>query len=455
MSSNVIKCNSCNLVINEVLAFIQNKIDVMNEISLVRICETSFSESEIECAKNLLFDSINSEVKKKTRKRDGKTQRNLYDVIALFKVTDPDDTPVFVAKDLQKLPPISFDHIDVTRLLKDLLVIQNEIKIVKETYVNSEQLQELKNDLQNLKTASLVNNFDCTNINTTKRGTHLLHSHCLNDSGPFGLNYVPNNNEQMNESQMTTINNNEKDTLCPISVARPDYSCKITVQKVGIPKHSENGNDIDSASNLSSSACPGSAETLNAKKMPRSAAASPVPSPSVGVGGALEASVLSIVPPAAGAVVDRSKTYRSALLCNSKQNPRNVTEKNDNEWQEVPKRKKNRFTGSTGKATNPSDTRFRAADVKIPIYIYNVSKDVTENDILTYVRTKAGITVLLEKQVMKFEKEYDSYKLHIPNHKYALFMSEDFWPEGISYRKYINFRPRSTDNVNKPKNQDG
>ncbi|CAH0402326.1 unnamed protein product [Chilo suppressalis] len=33
---------------------------------------------------------------------------------------DPDDVPTFVAKELHKLPPVTFDHVDVTRSLKDI-----------------------------------------------------------------------------------------------------------------------------------------------------------------------------------------------------------------------------------------------------------------------------------------------------------------------------------------------
>ncbi|KAF9419275.1 hypothetical protein HW555_004202 [Spodoptera exigua] len=57
MFSNIVKCNQCNLVVSELLAFIQNKIDVMNEESLVKLCMSSFSSEEIESAKSLLFES--------------------------------------------------------------------------------------------------------------------------------------------------------------------------------------------------------------------------------------------------------------------------------------------------------------------------------------------------------------------------------------------------------------
>ncbi|CAG9557752.1 unnamed protein product [Danaus chrysippus] len=51
MSENLIKCANCNVVISEVLAFIRNKHDVMDNESLVRICQSAFSEEEIDEAK--------------------------------------------------------------------------------------------------------------------------------------------------------------------------------------------------------------------------------------------------------------------------------------------------------------------------------------------------------------------------------------------------------------------
>jgi hypothetical protein len=46
--SSVLKCNSCNIVIDELLSYIQNKISIVDEETLVRICTTSFSSDEIK-----------------------------------------------------------------------------------------------------------------------------------------------------------------------------------------------------------------------------------------------------------------------------------------------------------------------------------------------------------------------------------------------------------------------
>ncbi|KAJ0171402.1 hypothetical protein K1T71_012952 [Dendrolimus kikuchii] len=137
MASNVIKCKNCNVVICELLEFIQNKVDVIDEEGIVQLCTTSFSDEDIETVKNLLFDSITTKQRNIPRKRIGKSQRDLYDVISVFKQVDPEGVPIFVAKELHKLPPVTFDHIDATRLLKDILILQKLFKNIKKRLVDT------------------------------------------------------------------------------------------------------------------------------------------------------------------------------------------------------------------------------------------------------------------------------------------------------------------------------
>lgn len=146
----------------------RNKLDVMDEISLSQICISAFSVDEIVSAKQLLFESVPTDRLNITRKGDRKKHRDIDDIISIMKQTNPDLLPIFVARDLQKLPPITFDHVDVTRFLKDNLLLKEKLRNIREQYVTLEQFNLLKNEVVNLQTASLVNNYEC-NINT-KRG---------------------------------------------------------------------------------------------------------------------------------------------------------------------------------------------------------------------------------------------------------------------------------------------
>ncbi|XP_047031245.1 uncharacterized protein LOC124638345 [Helicoverpa zea] len=115
------------LVANEVLAFLQYQLDVMDEVSVTQICTSNFTEAEIRSAKTLLYETLLMADRMPSRRRDEKGERSLQDIIKVLKETDPEDVPTFVAKELRKLPPVTFDHVDVTRLLKDITSMRSSL----------------------------------------------------------------------------------------------------------------------------------------------------------------------------------------------------------------------------------------------------------------------------------------------------------------------------------------
>lgn len=128
-------------MVNELLTFIQNKIDTLDELSIIQICVTNFSEDEIEYAKTVLYDKCAIDgVRRSYRKGDSKNKNNLKDIIKMFKETDPAEQPAFVAKDLNRLPPVTFDHVDVTRLLKDLTLMKNELLTLRNDTISKTEV---------------------------------------------------------------------------------------------------------------------------------------------------------------------------------------------------------------------------------------------------------------------------------------------------------------------------
>jgi hypothetical protein len=148
------------------LICIQYKQNVMDNESLIKVRDSSFTEREIASAKTLLFESVQTTQRLISRRNDGKKRRNIEDIISFFKEQEPDSIPVFVARDLLKLPPISIDHIDAVSLLKDVIKLRNDLQSLKENCVTVEQFQQLQSDVQSVKVASMMNH----NINTRKRG---------------------------------------------------------------------------------------------------------------------------------------------------------------------------------------------------------------------------------------------------------------------------------------------
>ncbi|CAH2085311.1 unnamed protein product [Euphydryas editha] len=218
--SCTIKCNSCNIVIDELLSYIQNKISIADEETLVKICASTFSIEQIKKSKELLFESVPTDQRKTIRKGKGKENRVLIDIISFFKVTDPDLLPVFVARDLEKLPPILFDHLDTSKLLKDLALVRSEVDIIKSSYVSIDQLEAVKRDL--LKNQYALSPFSPANINI-KRGAY-------QDSGPIGLTNIDESAIRCyeNEINVPNIDSPRFKSLNKISV---DGSNQITMSK--------------------------------------------------------------------------------------------------------------------------------------------------------------------------------------------------------------------------------
>ncbi|XP_050563124.1 uncharacterized protein LOC118270063 [Spodoptera frugiperda] len=167
------------LVANELLAFLQQKLDVMDEVSAVQICATNFSEPDVAASKQLLFRLLNKSDQMVSRRRDG-TKKSIQDIITLLKETDPDDVPTFVAKDLNKLPPVTFDHVDVTSLLKDIVFLKASLADVQRKLDASQvAVADLRSELNELRKSATVTGSPATgasNINM-RRGA------CLEVSG--------------------------------------------------------------------------------------------------------------------------------------------------------------------------------------------------------------------------------------------------------------------------------
>lgn len=122
----------------------QNKIDFLDELSVVQICATNFTDCEVEAGKSILYELIPDGSRCVQRKREDKKKKNIKDVIKLFKETHPTKQPSFVAKNLDKLPPVTFDHVDVSRLLKDIAYLKAEIMTLRNDSVSKFEMSELE-----------------------------------------------------------------------------------------------------------------------------------------------------------------------------------------------------------------------------------------------------------------------------------------------------------------------
>lgn len=110
-----------------------------------------FSEEDINEAKKLLFVSTKTTQKLVFRLKNKKQEK--------FKTTDPEQIQLYMAYELHKLPSICFNHVDVTKLLKDLSVLKADISEIKANYYD--EINDIKGRNKQL---------NISNINPKSRG---------------------------------------------------------------------------------------------------------------------------------------------------------------------------------------------------------------------------------------------------------------------------------------------
>ena len=116
-------------IIDELLCFIVNKFHTMNPEEIALLCTRCFKDEEIGKSKQILrkFCTKKKVDLQRYKRRTGahKGKRNIEDIIAMLHDLGS-NAPVIVAKELHKLPPISFDTIDVTYFLHRMEKLEAE-----------------------------------------------------------------------------------------------------------------------------------------------------------------------------------------------------------------------------------------------------------------------------------------------------------------------------------------
>ena len=125
--------NSNGIIINELLCFVTNKSDILPLESITQLCCSTFGESDIEQSKKLLYDlcADHETPRMITRKGPKKSIQNMEDIMKLVQEKGT-ALPTFVAHNLQLLPPIGFDSLDVSVLLNEIKKTQVEVQLMKE-----------------------------------------------------------------------------------------------------------------------------------------------------------------------------------------------------------------------------------------------------------------------------------------------------------------------------------
>ena len=141
-------------IIDELLCFVVNKIDRLDYETLIKLCSETYSDKDVTVSKDLIFSLLHNETdstrfikRKSTKINDSPKVKNLKDIYYLLQEKGTSELPNFVALDLGKLPPITFDYIDVTALLTQIENVKVKVDIMQSAI-------QLQNDVSNTLTLS-------------------------------------------------------------------------------------------------------------------------------------------------------------------------------------------------------------------------------------------------------------------------------------------------------------
>ncbi|CAK1582499.1 unnamed protein product [Parnassius mnemosyne] len=371
------------VVIHELLAFVQQKLDVMDQVSLEQILMTSFTEDEIIQAKKVLADLAVTQIRLITRHRDGRGKKDLQDIFRLFNETDPDDIPTFVARDLNKLPPVTFDHVDVTRLLKDITTLRADITDIRSKFEESERAAtELRNEVNMLRNiiATFANSPPSQNVNTTRGNRNSSHISPM-------------------------IATPSRDTVCQRVDDRETRATSVVIASPSQPLTEPIGTP------------PPKPTSKQGKTFADVARKSLQPAPSCGR--KRKNVEIKSVPVVTQDKIDKDgftlveKRRRSRPVCNQRR---------------------------TAKIN--ASTTLRVVEPTIQLYISRLDKSTSEEDVLRFVeersrcRIEDPISLHLQRLESNRSTNFKSYVLQVPAKHKETFLAPDFWPSGIINRPY-------------------
>ena len=96
-----------DIQVNELLCFIGCKLKIMPNPQLSKLCCDFYDVPTIQTAKDVLLKSVSlpERDKRKSRRRTKIAETNMQDIITIFYEINTEDEPLFVARNLNNVPP--------------------------------------------------------------------------------------------------------------------------------------------------------------------------------------------------------------------------------------------------------------------------------------------------------------------------------------------------------------
>lgn len=441
-------CSKCKeqtkIIINELCAFIVNKSDTLPENAIVQICSSAYNLDEIEDGRRVLFSHL-APHKKILRKKEGSEQKSILEMIKLVKEFEP-NLPIFVAKNLNKLPPVSFDHIDVTTFLKDMTLLRKEIADVKVKQLD-DNLHQPSPGIEALK----------CEIEGMKIILQELQSRKCFVEPPLLPHIDKDTSRQHNDGFAQPVTSS-----LPSEVQEPGAQCpattgSVTVSPVAVVpvtvcpadanpdtggnselKHDrKNQNKEEAVAQDPGTQCPaatGSVTTKNKNKKRSKVSTTPrQPTSPRTTMNMTYVSLPTTVKPVSFA--DKVKTAYH-------ERPAQQQHSGDEQWTLVRGKNRKRITNRRGTGEPLPQFNFRAAERMMSLYLSRVCPESKTSDISGFIKYKTGLDVKATKlnAYDNEDNEFNAFKVRVPVANVDTFLNRQgdrFWPKDIVFRRFL------------------
>nr|XP_026500129.1 uncharacterized protein LOC113403757 [Vanessa tameamea] len=371
--------------------------------AVVQICESNFKDADIFTAKTILFEAANC---RSTRKGDGKNKRLLQDIIKVLKETEPASLPTFVAKDLHRLPPVTFDYVDVTSLLKDILVLKRNFHCIQADYVKASELFQLQQEIENIK----------TNQYQTQSEQQIGAKSC---NGLFSNNEAKRVPSELSSRQPAATNTHAP---CCVPSSKP----------LPFLTSAQSGNAAPATASVREPPPAPAIPSLQVRLLARNRV---TPSDD------RTENDITITPKPTELRSSNKTQYRrrtDSLLKTTELIGNTLDEINfDDSFTTVVNKKKKKKTYTGNKNPNQQGKAiFTSSKLKIVpklsyIYASRFDKHTTDNDIYDFIKDCGHTVIKVKKLVQYKETVFTSFIVTIKQDQESVFLSAEFWPCGV------------------------
>ena len=376
-----------SFIVNEILCYIQNKMDTLPTDTMVKLGSDVFEYSAIKAAKQLLYSSVKSSNRLREHRGNNKAKDDLLDIIKLLHSVNPVETPIFLACDISLLLPMTSDSNDMAAVFRNIESMKQDIKSLTD---NQKSMSEIvSKDLQ----AAL----------SSTRTSHLLKDNSPQHNSAQSITAPPHSSTPLHQPlvvQLPPLSDTTGNTT-----PDPDtHSCR---------SRSSNSSVAQALlhSNISSDTSDTESETdrsLNYADIVRAA-------------------------------TPRYRSRRPSIAKNEQTAPANQRNNSNStaEWQVYRTRHQHRQGSRDARSLRARDQHdINSNRTCTGIFLTRMHSSTHANSIALHIRRETGLKVNVEKLHTK-HPSYSSFHIRCHQDTHKQLLGDDIWPKGSLVKEFM------------------